>query len=246
MKIFLKIIIKYLILISLAIGIISAFAITFPTGTPSGETSGGLFKYYINKILVNTNLSTTDGTVKKANLLVNNNSDCGSGKYLQGFDGSGNIICVTPSGLKDCYLLADFLVGDSGIFKFCPTSKSSAKIINKATLSEPILPYNNGSSTLISGDYFYNCTPHCSSLSMSGATAYMDDGGGWFVGSGFGFYNNMLGRTLHNWEWEAVCWFNINSTTLELNYNSYEGNITGINSSNSKSWCESLLTKVYW
>nr|MDD3719920.1 BspA family leucine-rich repeat surface protein [Candidatus Gracilibacteria bacterium] len=137
MKNFLKIIIKYLILISFAIGIISAFAITFPTGTPSGETSGGLFKYYINKILVNTNLSTTDGTVKKANLLVNSISDCGSGSALQGFDGSGNIIC--ESYLPVTYTLSGSFGANGGGAIISACGKSIVAAANGNFLISSIL-----------------------------------------------------------------------------------------------------------
>lgn len=47
-----------------AIGISQA-AITWPA-TPAGEPGNGLFMTYINSMLVNTNIATTDGKVKKA------------------------------------------------------------------------------------------------------------------------------------------------------------------------------------
>nr|MDD3719918.1 hypothetical protein [Candidatus Gracilibacteria bacterium] len=98
MKVFLKTIFRttsiYIISFVLAIGLLTTFALTFPTGIPSGETPSGVFMNYFNKILVNTGV-TTDGTVKMTEKVIN--QDCGTGKLLQGFDGSGNIICISST-----------------------------------------------------------------------------------------------------------------------------------------------------
>ncbi len=41
------------------------YALTYASAPPQGETAGGKFMLYFNKMLVNTG-ATTDGTVKKS------------------------------------------------------------------------------------------------------------------------------------------------------------------------------------
>ncbi len=42
------------------------YALTYPSAPPMGEVAGGKFMQYFTKILVDSNITTTDGTVKKA------------------------------------------------------------------------------------------------------------------------------------------------------------------------------------
>ncbi len=94
MKSFLKIIIKHIISIFLATAILISFA-AYPTSYPWWESLGWLYMNLISKMLVDTNLWSTDWTVKKAEKLVNNNSNCWLWQWLQWFDSNWNKICVT-------------------------------------------------------------------------------------------------------------------------------------------------------
>lgn len=49
----------------LVLGIFVAYAISYPTTTPAGETAGGRFMDYFNKILVSTGAGS-DGTVRQS------------------------------------------------------------------------------------------------------------------------------------------------------------------------------------
>lgn len=94
MKKILKSLTIHIFSLLLAIWILSVYAVTFPTSSPSWETYWWLFMNYINKILVNNNILTTDWTVKKAAKLVNNISDCWTGKWLQWFNSNWDRICA--------------------------------------------------------------------------------------------------------------------------------------------------------
>lgn len=50
----------------LAIFGIAYAAISYPSSAPLGETNGGKFMTYFTKMLVDANINSTDGTVKKA------------------------------------------------------------------------------------------------------------------------------------------------------------------------------------
>jgi hypothetical protein len=41
-----------------------AYALTYPSAPPIGEVAGGKFMQYFNKMLVDTNVTTSDGMVK--------------------------------------------------------------------------------------------------------------------------------------------------------------------------------------
>ncbi|MDD2916838.1 MAG: hypothetical protein PHH70_03260, partial [Candidatus Gracilibacteria bacterium] len=80
-------------------GAIIVYAVNFPTTTPSGETPGGKFMGYFNKMLVNTDLASTDGTVKNSDKVDGlHASELGGGGLSAAGAGGKVFIVSVPSG----------------------------------------------------------------------------------------------------------------------------------------------------
>lgn len=90
-----KITISYTFVIILMIVSVWVVAFSFPISSPTNEPSRGMFMDYISKILVNSNIDTTDWTVKKAQKIINDNVNCWPWKVLQWFDSNWTPKCVT-------------------------------------------------------------------------------------------------------------------------------------------------------
>lgn len=104
-KIFSKISL-HLLAFTIACWVITVFAITMPTLIPPWESNvDWYYKEYFNKILVNSNISTTDWIVKKSSTLIN--QDCWSWNLLQWFTSTWNKICIATPVSQSTYPWCD-------------------------------------------------------------------------------------------------------------------------------------------
>jgi len=104
MKNLFKLITIHIISIILVMWSLIAFAYTYPTWVPTWETLWWKFMFYINDILFDSDLITTDWTVNRANLVVNSNYNCWT-QVLKWFNSSWNKICVNNTRTYNCWTL---------------------------------------------------------------------------------------------------------------------------------------------